>query len=355
MRIQGRNEMDQLIDDPKVHQRTLEKAMRRLDIQNRVIATLILLIVAAVLLGISRLVPPWLSWISNVSYGLITLGAAGIWVSYFAERQAYHSLKDSFEEITRGIDARFSVLKTTTEAKIEDLYYRPDNSRDVDRYRADLLGELEKPRGEIRILAVAGREFLFRNAGFAAKTLEGILNPKSKNYHPSVSLKVLLLHPCSEPAVSRGLREHPDCDFESFEETDLWIDIKKSCITLCDWKKKNYNVEARLYKVSSACFMVFVNNILFIEFYQFGAGGRASGKVPLMKISSTSELYDELKGHFDYVWDTASCFELNDRLLAQIEHPGATKDPSFVENIHFSRPDLFGSKPGNSPIDPGGN
>lgn len=317
------------------------KMMGKLDIQNRIIATLALIIIAAFLWLISYFGPPLLSGASNIANGFFTLGVAGIWVSYFAERQAYRSLKDSFDETTRRIDDRFSVLKATTEAKIEELYYRPDNSRDVGRYRSDLLGEFAKPKGEIRILAVAGREFLFRDEGFAANTLEGILNPKSKNYNSSVSLRVLLLHPCSEPAVSRGLREHQECDFESYEETDLWNDIKKSCTTLRDWKKIQYQVDARLYKVSSACFMIFVNDLLYVEFYQYGAGGRASGKVPLMKISSTSELYDQLKGHYNYVWDTAKCFELTEKLLTQIKDPNAAKDPDFVQNIQYSRPDLF--------------
>jgi len=315
----------------------------KVDVRNRIIATFVMLAIASVLLWISSW-KPTLNLVSDVGCGLIVLGAAGIWVSYFVERQAIISLQDKIGELTTEIDARFSVLKTIVEAKIEDLYYDPVNSRDVNPYHRDLLEELDRARNEIRIIAVAAREFLFRGEGFAAGVLESVLDPKNKKYDKSASLKVLLLHPCSEQAVSRGLREHPDREFDSFEDTNLWQDVKKSCITICDWRKNKYNVEARLYKVSPSCFLVFVNDFLFAEFYHFGAGGRASGKVPLMKICATSELYQELKGHFDYVWDTAKCFVLNDALLEEIKKPGAAKEHDFVQNINFCRPDLFKAK-----------
>jgi len=318
----------------------LKVLCQKLDIRNRIIATIVLLVVAAVLLVVSYKVP-FLSWVANVSCGLIVLGTAGIWVSFFAERQLLLSMRESINALTGGIDSRFSILKTTVEAKIDDLYYDPANSRDVDQYRHDLMQEIDKPRGEIRILAVAAREFLFRDEGFAANALENVINPDSRKHDPGVSLRLLLLHPCSEPAVSRALREHKDRNFESLEDTNLWQDVRKSCITICDWQRRDYKVTARLYKVAPCCFLVFVNDLLFAEFYHFGAGGRASGKVPLMRISRPSDLYKELEGHFSYVWESAKCFDLNENLFKNIKNPSASKEKQFVENIKFSRPDLF--------------
>jgi len=317
----------------------LDMLKGRIGIRDRIIATLIILAIAVILF--------WLScrlncdWLKDVGCGLIVLGAAGIWVSYFVERETILSLRGKISEITKGIDNRFSILKTIVEAKIEDLYYDTENTRKISRHRDDLLKELEKARNEVRILAVAAREFFFQGEGFAAEVLKSILDPKSKKYNSSVSLKVLLLHPCSEQAVSRGLRECPDCAFDSFEDTDLWQDVIRSCITVCHWKRNGYSVAARLYRVAPHCFLIFVNDLLFAEFYHFGAGGRASGKVPLMKISATSRLYEELKGHFEYVWDTAECFKLDEALLAEIRKPGTMKEQSFVQSIRFSRPDLF--------------
>lgn len=328
------------MDMNTVSAEVLRVLRHKLDVRNRAIATLILLGVAAVLLVVSYAVP-FLSWIANVACGLIVLGVGGIWVSFFAERQLLRSMRDSIKALTGGIDSRFSILKTTVEAKIEDLYYDPSNSRDVGQYRHDLMQEFDKPRGEIRILAVAAREFLFRDEGFASSTLESVINPDSRKHDPSVSLRLLLLHPCSEPAVSRALREHEDRDFKSFEDTNLWQDVHKSCITICDWQSRRYRVDARLYKVSPCCFLVFINDVLFAEFYHFGAGGRASGKVPVMRISKTSELYEELEGHFNYVWESAKCFELNDGLFKNIKSANASKEERFVENVKFSRPDLF--------------
>lgn len=328
--------------ETELSEEILDVLHQKLDVRNRVIATLVLLAVATVLLIISLSIQE-VAWVANVACGLIVLGAAGIWVSFFAERQLLKSMRDSIEALTKGIDSRFAVLNTTVKAKVDDLYYDPGNARDLDRYRRDLLHELDKPRGEIRILAVAAREFLFRDEGFAATALESVIDPQSKKHDAGVSVRLALLHPCSEPAVTRALREHPDRDFDSLEDTNLWQDVRKSCITVCDWGRRKYRVSARLYKVAPCCFLVFVNDVLFAEFYHFGAGGRASGKVPLMRISRTSELYDELEGHFTYVWDSARCFALDDGLFAQIKDPDAPREQEFVRSMRFSRPDLFGA------------
>ncbi|MEW5980884.1 MAG: hypothetical protein AB1806_00780 [Acidobacteriota bacterium] len=312
---------------------------RQLDLRNRLIATLLLLALAGVLLFVSSPLA-WLDVARDLSCGLIVLAAAGVWVSYFAERQALISLNDRIASLTAGVDARFSVLKAAVDAGIEEIYYDPENTRGATRYRLDLLRELEKPRGTIRILAIAAREFLFRDEGFAAAALDSVLNPHGKRHDNTVRTLVALLHPQSEQAVSRALREHPDRDLASFDDTNLWQDIKKSCVTVCDWQKNGYSLEARLYKVMPSCFLVFVNDVVFVEFYQFGSGGRASGKVPLLRVARTSPLYDELLGHWEYVWGTASHFPLNQALFDSIKNPDDACHQRFLDAVGFCRPDL---------------
>jgi len=310
------------------------------NIRDRIIVTLGLLILAAIVQWVALEIPT-VNWLSGVSTGLIVLAAAGIWVSFFAEREARIAQEESMTMLTHRIDARFSILKATEQAKIEEMYYDISNTRGENRYRDDLVRELQKAKGEIKILAVAAREFLHIGEGFVSNEIDSLINPNSKKHNNLITVKVALLHPCSEAAVSRGLREHPGKTFESYDESILWQDLRKSCITLLDWQEQNYKVEARLYKVSPACFLVFINDVLFAEYYHFGMGGRASGKIPLMKIKKESALYCELEGHFNYVWETAKPFTFNKKLFEKIEDQTTSKDSEFATTIQFTRPDLF--------------
>jgi hypothetical protein len=245
----------------------------KVGILTRLLLTFALLLIAVVMTALSGAKP--IELISNVACGLFVLGAAGIWVTYFAERQAIASLR-------QRIDACFSILQTSNKAGIEDSFYDPSNVRDVGPYKEELLKELESAKGEIRILAVAGREFFHEGQGFASAALKRAIEAASaRRGDPNLALKVLLLHPLSEPAVTRGLREKGYQDVAFFEDTDLWTDVGRSCVTICAWKRDGYPIEARLYKVMPCCFLIFINDVLYAEFYHLGAGGRASGKVIL--------------------------------------------------------------------------
>ena len=82
----------------------------KLHLRDRVLATIVLLAIAGALLWLSSLgfAPAWLA---DVACGFIVLGGAGIWISYFAERQAVISLKRSIASSTHDIETRFSILK----------------------------------------------------------------------------------------------------------------------------------------------------------------------------------------------------------------------------------------------------
>jgi hypothetical protein len=304
-------------------------------VQTRIIATFILLFVATVIYFWTTQIPPpphfW-QWLSSVSSGLFVLGAAGIWVSYFAERQAIKTL-------TQNIDARFSILRTILLAGINDMFYCSENCRDDERYRSRVKSELQKAKGEIRLLAVAGREFFFKGFGFAWHDVESLIQKAKGN--SALAFRVLLLHPLSEQGVSRGLREDPARSFDSYEQTYLWGDVTRACQTIVDWIEDGYPIETRLYKLAPACFLLFVNDVLFVEFYHFGASGRASGKVPLLEIPKGTEMYRQLDGHFQFVWDTSSSHKLDSHVLHELTAKHPQDNSNFVDSLRFSRPDLF--------------
>ncbi|HIJ64479.1 MAG TPA: hypothetical protein HPP77_00905 [Candidatus Hydrogenedentes bacterium] len=262
----------------------------------------------------------------GISSGLLVLGVAGIWVSYFAERQAG-------KNISRKVDDRFSILTSCFDAGISNVF----KSRHDDSFRDKLMVEMRKSRDPVRVLAVAAREFLHEGQGDEGFDYHIIRSLSQEN-----ELRFLLLHPWCEQAVSRGLREDPQhSTFDRYKETRLFQDVTRSCDTLVEWGDSGSKVRTRLYKVMPSCFLILTSDVVFIEEYQFGTGGRASGKVPVIEALKGTRLYEQLEGHFEYVWDTASQYPLSLNLAETIRNPSAADVEQFERIVRFLRPDLF--------------
>jgi len=186
------------------------------------------------------------------------------------------------------------------------------------------------------LLTVAGLEYLHAGAE-AYGLLEDWLK---RSGGKGARLKVLLLHPWSEQAVSRALREDRR-PFAEYTETNLWMEVLTSCTNLVKWQETwPEAVEGRLYKVSPACFLLFVNDVLFYEQYHFGAGGRASKKIPMFVIARGSPVYEQLDGHFSHVWDTASPHRLTGDLVRDIKDANSELRRQLDLLIACARPDL---------------
>lgn len=306
--------------------------------QRRLIFSLFLLLLAGSAWWYAQ--PDPRAWLVSVSSGLIVLAIAGVWVSYFAEVQAGRQMKSD-------IDSRFSILETVLRARVNDAYFDESrrekcSCRDEARFRQRLLHQLETCRSEVRILAVAAREFLQPGDGFACQALENFLKCQGKaNENSSPMLRVALLHPLSEQAVSRAFREdHRYRSFSDYTKTRLWTDVTQSCETIDDWMKQGYRVAARAYMVAPSCFLIFVNDILFVEQYHFGEKReRASGKVPIFEVAKGSLLYEQFEGHFEYLWRTAKNAPINLEFLQNLK----ADDETFrrvVQYVHHDLSDL---------------
>lgn len=274
------------------------------------------------------------TWLVSVSSGLIVLGIAGIWVSFFAEIQAG-------EQIKSDIDSRFSVLKTILQAKINDAYFDESyrdkcTCREEARFRQRLLHEIGVCQSEIRILAVAGREFLHAGDGFAYHALESFLERRGTTTPDSQPiLRVALVHPLSESAVSRAFREdNRFSDFCDYGSTRLWSDVIQSYKTLAHWAAADHRAQARAYKVAPFCFLIFVNDFVFVEQYHFGSRReRASGKVPIFVVTRGSLFYEQLEGHFEHVWKTARGLAINREFIEGLD-PNSDEFKRFIEYIY---------------------
>jgi len=309
--------------------------MKRTDgIKVRIIVSLILIIFAGGIWWITN--PNPRECLVSVSSGLIVLGLAGIWVSYFAEGEAAKKIKGD-------IDTRFSLLGTVLKANVNDAYFDENlhseaSCRDA-RFRKRIISELASSHSEVRILAIVAREFLHSGDGFAYTYLENFLkNQKNKNISKPL-LRILIIHPMCEQAVSRAFREDIRyIKFADYGRTRLWSDVIQSFETLKHWIYENgYSVEARAYKVFPSCFLVFVNDVVFIEQYHFGKDReRASGKVPMLEVAKGGSYYEQLDGHFEHVWNTASAWKLTPNLLKELN----PTDEGFKECVKYTHPNL---------------
>lgn len=301
----------------------------------RLVWSLVLVLVAGVVWWLTK--PDPRSWLVSVSSGFIVLAVAGIWISFLTEMEAGKQIK-------KDIDTRFSVLDTILQSKINNAYFDENlrgtsTCREEARFRQQLIHEIETCQSEIRILGVAAREFLHEGKGFAYEALKNFLERQKKNVLNQHSiLSVALIHPLSEQAVSRAFRE--DDRFKAFADyrnTRLWSDVNQSCGTLVDWANKGLPVTARAYMVAPSCFLVFVNEKVFVEQYNFGRRReRASGKVPIFEVSKGGPFYEQLNGHFEYVWRTASNTKIDSKFLKCLK----TENPEFQNFIHYVHGDL---------------
>jgi len=286
---------------------------------------------------------PDYQWLLDVSSGLFVLGLAGIWVSYFAEREAGR-------EIRRDVDARFSILVTMRNAHVNDAYYdeTPDQmpgAQDVTRFRQAVKHELNTSQGEVGILAIAARGFLHDGDGFACSDLRELLKRYAERGDRGLDgqgqplVKVMLLHPMCEQAVSRAFREDSRYDsHEDYGKTRLWSDVQQSWETAVSWREgQELPLEARAYMVFPACCLLFINDVVYVEPYHFGKDRtRASGRVPILRVTKGGAYYAQLKGHFDHVWRTSSAWKITEELFQKLD----PTDTAFWDSVKYVHPEL---------------
>jgi len=332
------------------------------DIMLRWIVTCVLIIVAGVLFAVAHFsfddpASAGKTILYSVASGVVVLGTAGVWVSYFAERLAVaymakrvsdfnSTLSSEVNRLEQGV----SLLATASRAGVSHLYYQEaieQPERHDAAYKNRIAHLLKKRNSRIRILAIAGRDFFHPGKDLALEDLHDFAR------HDTV--EVLLLHPWCEAAVSRALREDLNVKtLGEYTKTQLYEDVMRSSRTLVPWTEENdTKIKVRLYKTIPACFLLAFDDVCFVEQYHFGTGGRASGKVPIAEVRNVSSreapeeedrrpttYYGELIGHFDHMWKMAEGNELNQELLLEMDSPSETFLGCFRQSVFYARPDL---------------
>ena len=133
-------------------------------------------------------------WIISVGSGLLVLGVAGVWITHLTEKLSSDQL-----------NARFHMQKVLIESGIRNLYFfegNKDQEEEKTRFRGNFLNILKNGNDEICVIAIAFRSCLHGgDIGFASEDFKQYAKEGRK-------FRILLLHPFSEPAFTRGTHEH---------------------------------------------------------------------------------------------------------------------------------------------------
>jgi hypothetical protein len=152
-----------------------------------------------------------------------------------------------------------------------------------------------------------------------------------------IKWRILLLDPDSESAVFRSLREDYDLYSDSISggipdlsrrslpevhsllgqiytsESQMARDRQEAISYLKNYYRKfQPNLQVRLYRGGAyAQALFFDERLLFLEQYHFGLPAskwpfRAAAKVPAFLFERRSEMFRQMQGHFDYLWDHLS-------------------------------------------------
>jgi hypothetical protein len=154
---------------------------------------------------------------------------------------------------------------------------------------------------------------------------------RSLRGHP-LEWKALVIDPDTDQALFRSLREqettykkllHQDyLEYARMERQELLEKFNptyKQMQLYTDVMQTKHNVAVapeelglkialRFYRAASVAFLAIIDDYLFVEQYHYGAGtdDRVAERVPVFEFGRGSDMYRQMYGHFDYVWNSLS-------------------------------------------------
>lgn len=161
------------------------------------------------------------------------------------------------------------------------------------------------------------------------------------NGRPSLYVQVLLLDPESNGALLRANAEGEDVLAKSRlkEDVKYSIDYFQKLEGLS--AGKNIRLEARLYRSDPFLYLVWTPAVCFVQQYYFRPRRSSLFNVPIFKCESRSNIHptefsahDELRFHFDWVWNHASVPVSEYRLNYGIGVDSAIREAN-IQNIYY--------------------
>jgi excisionase family DNA binding protein len=186
---------------------------------------------------------------------------------------------------------------------------------------------LQRATGEVRLLGVALRGFLFQDGHFY-----DLIRKKLAASKDGIHIKALIVYPYGDAAraraVAEGTTEFAELSrdpskrdkFErAFRESQLFLDISRSVRNATKLQEVFPDkVEVKAIDIHPAVHMVQTEEIMFIEIYHFGKaranvpgvliGGCVGEQVPMLQVERESNLYTLLDASFDHMWSESNPF-----------------------------------------------
>jgi hypothetical protein len=232
-------------------------------------------------------------------------------------QQALDEKLTSFRsEFTRNED--ISILEDLRKAGIANAY----NRRDVAMKR--ILELLPTARESIWLMGISLRKFFHRSSELRdrIRALQG---------HP-LEWRALVIDPETDQALFRSLREQEttykkmlregqlnyshlakDELFNRFTpiytQMQLYTDVMqtKSNVKVAI-EELGLRISLRFYRAAPVAFLAIIDDFLFVEQYHYGAitDDRVAEQVPVLEFRRGSDMFRQLQGHFEYVWNSLS-------------------------------------------------
>jgi len=186
---------------------------------------------------------------------------------------------------------------------------------------------LQRATGEVRLLGVALRGFLFQDGHFYDLIRKRLAASKD-----GIHVKALLVYPYGDAARARAVAEgttefaelsrspsERDKFEKAFRESQLFLDISRSVKNATRLQEVFPDkVEVKTIDIHPTVHMVQTEETMFVEVYHFGKatanvpgvliGGCVGEQVPMLQVERESNLYTLLDASFDHMWSESNPF-----------------------------------------------
>jgi hypothetical protein len=232
-------------------------------------------------------------------------------------QQAIDEKLNSFRsEFTRNED--ISILEDLRKAGISNAY----NRRDVAMKR--ILELLPTARESVWLMGISLRKFFHRSSELydRIRALQG---------HP-LEWKALVIDPDTDQALFRSLREQEttykkmlhvgQLNYSSLHKTELfnqfapiytqlqlYTDVMQTKLSVkVATDELGLRIALRFYRAAPVAFLAIIDDFVFVEQYHYGAitDDRVAEQVPVLEFRRGSDMFRQLYGHFQYVWNSLS-------------------------------------------------
>jgi len=209
---------------------------------------------------------------------------------------------------------RLAVLNTLNACGISNIY-----ERRTDAYER-IVSLIAQARERVDLMGISLRRFFHNDTEINAKI-------RHLQNHP-IEWRVLVLDPETDQALYRSLREQETTyrrllDGQTFDYAtmsrdelfQLYGETYRNMMLCTDVDKtkrdihftldqSGIKIKLRFYRAAPACFLAFVDDLLFVEQYHYGAtlDERVAEQVPIFEFHRGSDMYKQMVGHFDHVW-----------------------------------------------------